>query len=196
MTPLIMIRHGPTLWNEEKRLQGHKDIHLSDEGRRLVSSWQVPTPFNSYQWVCSPLHRARETAELLGARELLVEPRLKEMNYGNWEGCRLGDLRKELGEVMAENEARGLDFQPEGGDRPSDVQGRLVSWLSDVARNGRPTLAVSHHGVLRALFSLATGWNMVGNPPEKFQWGAMHCFQVADDSQVSVERLNISIAPK
>lgn len=196
MTPLIMIRHGPTLWNEEKRLQGHKDIQLSDEGRKLVSSWQVPAPFNSYQWVCSPLQRAKETAEILGAVELSVEPRLKEMNYGNWEGRRLADLRKDLGAVMAENEARGIDFQPDGGDTPRDVQDRLRSWLSDVGSDHQPTLAVAHHGVLRALFSLATGWNMVGNPPEKFQWGAMHFFQVADDGQVSVERLNVSIAPK
>ena len=195
MTRLVMIRHGPTAWTDEKRLQGHTDTHLSDEGREIVSRWQVPPPFDQFHWVCSPLHRAIETAVLLGAKDPEIEPRLKEMNYGNWEGSRLDDLRTTLGAVMAENEARGLDFHPEGGEKPRDVQGRLMLWLLEVARRGRPTVAVSHHGVLRALYSLATGWSMVGPPPEKFQLGAMHCFHVADNGQVSVERINISIAP-
>lgn len=196
MTPLVMIRHGPTLWNEEKRLQGHTDIRLSDEGREFVSRWQVPSPVDQYHWVSSPLHRARETAELLGANDLEIEPRLMEMNYGKWEGSRLNDLRRDLGEAMAENEARGLDFQPEGGESPREVQARLIPWLADVASSGRPTVAVAHHGVLRALYSLATGWSMVGPPPEKFQRGVMHCFKVAENGQVSVDRINISIAAK
>ncbi len=129
MTPLVMIRHGPTLWNEEKRLQGHTDIPLSDKGREIVSGWVVPSFFDQYRWMCSPLHRARETAELLGAKDLEIEPRLMEMNYGKWEGSRLDDLRKGLGEAMAENEARGLDFQPEGGETPREVQARLIPWL-------------------------------------------------------------------
>jgi probable phosphoglycerate mutase len=196
MTPLVMIRHGPTLWNEEKRLQGHTDIHLSDKGREIVSGWVVPSFFDQYRWMCSPLHRARETAELLGAKDLEIEPRLMEMNYGKWEGSRLDDLRKGLGEAMAENEARGLDFQPEGGETPREVQARLIPWLADVASSDRATVAVSHHGVLRALYSLATGWSMAGPSPEKFQRGAMHCFHIADDGKLSVDRINISIAAK
>jgi len=196
VTPLVVIRHGPTAWNEEKRLQGHTDIPLSDAGRDSVSGWRVPPSLARYHWVCSPLRRARETAELLGARELEIEPALKEMHYGKWEGSRLGDLRKELGAAMAENEARGLDFRPDGGESPREVQMRLTPWLADVAGRDRPTLAVSHHGVLRALFSLATGWDMAGNPPEKFRWGAMHCFDVAENGEVSVARINVSIAVK
>ncbi len=191
-----MIRHGPTAWNEEKRLQGHQDIPLSEDGRKLVSNWQVPSPFNQYQWVCSPLIRARETAELLGAVSLQVEPRLMEMDYGKWEGSRLQDLRRDLGREMAENEALGLDFRPDGGEKPREVQDRLKPWLMEIARHGRPTLAVAHHGVIRALYSLATGWSMVEAPPEKFQRGAMHSFNVAEKGHVSVERINISIAPK
>jgi len=156
----------------------------------------MPPPVDQYHWVCSPLCRATQTAELLGARDSEIEPRLTEMNYGKWEGSRLDDLRVTLGERMAENEARGLDFRPEGGEKPREVQERLVPWLLDVARYGRPTVAVSHHGIIRALFSLATGWNMVGPPPEKFRWGAMHLFRITEDGQVRVERINISILPK
>lgn len=196
MTSLAMIRHGPTAWTEEKRLQGHTDIPLSVAGRETVSRWRVPAPVDRYHWVCSPLYRATQTAELLGARNLEIEPRLKEMNYGKWEGRRLTDLRADLGEKMAENEARGLDFRPEGGESQREVRERLVPWLAEVARNGHPTVAVSHHGIIRALFSLATGWNMAGPPGEKFRWGAMHQFRVAKGGRLSVERINVSIVPE
>lgn len=193
MTPLAMIRHGPTAWNSEKRLQGRTDVPLSAEGRERVLSWRVPAELDAYRWVASPLSRAVETAKLLGARTPRIEPRLREMHYGDWEGRSLPELRESLGEVMAINEARGVDFQPDGGERPRDVQQRLTSWLSDLGEAEEPTVAVSHHGVLRALYSLATGWNMVDPLPEKFRWGAMHCFHVSSDGQVSVDRINVSI---
>lgn len=196
MTTLAMIRHGPTTWTRENRLQGHTDIPLSDEGRDMVSSWRVPPALDRFHWVSSPLRRAIETARLLGAENPEIEPSIKEMNYGDWEGSRFDDLRSALGEAMAENEARGLDFRPEGGESPREVQGRLLPWLSDVAGRGRPTVAVSHHGVLRALYSLAVGWTMVGRPPEKFQRGAVHYFQLDKNGKVSVERLNVSLAPE
>lgn len=196
MTPLVLIRHGPTAWNSEKRLQGHTDVSLSDAGREIVSRWQIPPPIDQYHWVSSPLRRATETAELLGAKAPEIESRLKEMNYGTWEGSRLDDLRAALGEGMAENEARGVDFCPEGGEKPREVQERLASWFLDVASRGRPTVAVSHHGVLRAIYSMATGWNMVDPLPEKFRWGTMHFFRITDTGKVSVERINITIAPE
>lgn len=196
MTPLVLIRHGPTDWNADRRLQGHTDVPLSEDGRELVSSWRVPPPVDGYRWVSSPLQRASETAELLGARDPALEPRIIEMHFGEWEGRRLPDLRSELGEEMVRNEARGLDFRPDGGETPRQVQERLVPWLEDIDSTGRPTVAVTHHGVLRVLYAMATGWDLVGPSPEKFEWGAMHCFQVGSDAQVDVERINVGLAEK
>lgn len=196
MTALVMIRHGPTAWNKDMRLQGLTDVPLSDEGREMVSNWRLPASTAGYRWVSSPLRRATETAILLGAADPRIEPRLTEMNYGNWEGRSLHELRQTLGEEMAANEARGVDFYPEGGETPRQVQERLTSWLAEVGKAGEPTLAISHHGVLRALYSLATGWNMVDALPEKFSWGAMHCFSVSTDGSVSVDRINVSLEPE
>jgi len=194
MTPLVLIRHGPTGWNSERRLQGRTDIPLSDEGREMVSQWEVPSEIRGYDWICSPLKRARETAELLAGAPARIELLLTEMDYGAWEGKKLDDLRAELGDAMTRNEARGLDFRPEGGETPRDVQARLKPWLDMVAGRRRPVVAVSHHGVLRALYSLATGWDMTGPPPEKFRWGAMHRFAVSSGGDVRVERINIDLA--
>ena len=41
MTPLIILRHGPTAWNAEKRIQGRSDIPLSENGRKVVGGWRL-----------------------------------------------------------------------------------------------------------------------------------------------------------
>ncbi len=191
-TSVALIRHGPTAWNAERRIQGFTDTPLSDAGRDAVATWRLPSELAAYDWVSSPLVRARETAELLGARDLRTEPRLSEMNWGDWEGQRLADLRRDLGDAMADNEARGQDFQPPGGESPRHLLARLKPWLAEVAAAGRATLAVTHNGVIRALYARATGWPMTGKRPVE-RWGVVHFFTVNGNGEAAVERMNVSL---
>lgn len=188
--PLAMIRHGPTSWNAEKRIQGRIDTPLSADGRERVATWRVPSELAAYRWVVSPRRRARETAELLGLTPT-VEPLLAEMNWGEWEGQRLPDLRARYGAEMAANEARGLDFRPPGGESPRDVQGRVAQWLAGVAKAGIATGAVAHAGVIRALYCLASGWDMTGKPPVKLRDGCVQLFTVDAEGRPQVDRLNL-----
>ncbi|MFB0990720.1 MAG: histidine phosphatase family protein, partial [Rhodospirillales bacterium] len=66
MLELLILRHGPTEWNKDKRLQGRSDIALSAEGRKEVGCWRIPTPFTDFNWISSPLSRAQDTASILG----------------------------------------------------------------------------------------------------------------------------------
>ena len=138
--------------------------------------------------VSSPLARCVETAALLGAPHAPREPRLAEMSWGAWEGRRLAELRAELGRAMAENEARGWDFRPDGGESPREVLERVRGWLGALAE---PTLAVTHRGVIRAVFASASGWDLLGKPPAKLDWGAVHLFRIAPGGVPSIERLNV-----
>ena len=88
-----------------------------------------------YRWFVSPRQRARETAKILGL-DPIIEPTLAEMSWGEWEGRRIPDLRAEYGETMAENERRGLDFTPPGGESPRDVQKRVQPWMTAVGTAG------------------------------------------------------------
>lgn len=194
-TPLVMIRHGPTDWNERSLIQGRSDRALSASGRQAVARWRLPAELASYRWTSSPLRRALETAALLGHGEAEPEVALIEMDWGAYEGQRLAELRQRCGEAFAQNEARGLDFRPDGGESPRAVQKRLSPWLARCAAGAHPTAAITHKGVIRALYALAVGWDMRGKPPDKLRDACAHRFRLAADGTPRVERLNIPLAP-
>jgi len=192
MTKLLMIRHAATSWNRCQRIQGVSDIPIDDAARQEIAGWRVPDAFADAVWVSSPLGRAMETARLLGGNPE-PEQRLTEMNWGEWEGRTLKDLRAELGEPMVQNENRGIDFRPTGGESPREIQDRLRPWLSEIATAGNDTVAVTHKGVIRAVMAMATGWNMMGKPPARVLNGSGHRFVVNADGEPVVHGLNISL---
>ena len=181
---LYLIRHGATAWNLEKRIQGRIDMPLSDAGEAVLARLELPTGLRIERWYSSPLRRARDSARLLGIEPVEVEPALIEMSWGDWEGQILKPLRRSLGDEMRENEARGLDFCPPGGESPRQVQARLRPWLGDIARRGGDTGAVVHKGIIRCVYALATGWDMRGDSPVDFAWDALHAFDLEAEGRL------------
>jgi probable phosphoglycerate mutase len=194
-TPLALIRHGTTEWNTDRRIQGSTDIPLSEIGRAEVKSWKVPAEFRDFVWISSPLSRARQTAALLGAKSVAIEPRISEMDWDQWEGLTLDDLRKDFPAELAEKEARGIDFHAPGGESPRQVMERIKPWLADIAEAGKPTVAVTHKGVVRAALALATGWDMQKKWPVDIVWSSIQLFAVETGGKLTAERLNIAMAP-
>jgi probable phosphoglycerate mutase len=186
MTVLALLRHGDTAWSLEGRIQGRADLPLVKD-----ISLSLPQVCRGMRVVTSPLTRCVQTAALLGAPAAAREPRLAEMDWGRWEGESLAALRERLGDEMRDNEARGLDFTPLGGESPRMLLSRLKTWLREVAREGVPTLAVTHRGVIRAILAEASGWDMRGKPPAKLDWQAVHLFVLDAEGKPSVQRLNV-----
>lgn len=184
---LALVRHFPTAWNAAGRIQGRTDIPLADPERR---SGRLGRDLADRVWYVSPLGRARATAALLGVAAPTIDPRLIEMDWGSYEGQTLDGLRRELGTLLATNEARGLDFRPEGGETPRDVALRFQGFLHDIASNPRPVGAVTHKGVIRAALALATGWDMRGKAPVKLTWDRAHFFGVAADGTLRLDLPN------
>lgn len=193
MTEIAILRHGPTDWNDEGRLQGRADRFLSETGRLEIASWRLPEDVKTRRLIASPLNRARKTALLLTGREPEIDPRLIEMDFGAWEGERLSELRARLGEEMRANEARGLDFTPPDGESPRMVMERIKPFLSDMAEAEEPCLVVAHKAVIRALYAIATGWDMTQDAPEKLRNACIHRFDVRPDGTVAVLSLNESL---
>ena len=193
MTTLALLRHAETDWSAARRLQGRTDIPLNDAGRQALAGRRVPAAWRDAQVVSSPLLRCTQTAQCLGLAGVRLEPRLTEMSWGAWEGCSLPDLRAALGTTMQDNEALGLDFRPAGGESPREVFQRVQPWLAELAQARRPTLAISHRGVIRSLFASAVDWDMRGKPPAKLDWSCMHLFEIDPLGGLRVLQLNLPL---
>lgn len=192
MTRLALLRHAPTEWNAARRLQGRADIPLSAAARATLAARRLPDDVTGFRCLASPLARTRETAALLG-QSAEIDRRLIEMDWGRYEGRTIPDLRREQGQAFIANEARGLDFTPEGGESPRAVQKRVVPLLAEIAARREPTLAVTHRGVIRAIYALASGWDMTGDAPHELDLYAMQLFTLRDDGEPRIERLNLPL---
>ena len=196
MTLLALIRHGETAWNKKRRMQGHADIPLTDEGRQKLATLCVPDTLKIARWYTSPLSRARETAQCLGIDGALADRRLIETDWGHWQGKTIAQLREELGNDFLENEAKGLDFRPPGGESPRDVIHRLAPFLAEVADSRLPSGAVTHKGVIRAVLSMAYDWDMTVKAPVALTWQCVHLFEVRPGGKIHPVQMNMPLAER
>ncbi len=193
--PFAVLRHAPTGWNAEGRLQGSTDIPLSSAGEAAAKSWRLPAPADRWRRMCSPLQRARRTAELVQPpAPVMLDSRLREMSFGVWEGKSVAQLRAEGGETFAAAERLGLDFHPPGGESPRLAMARIAGWAREIASSGEPLVAVSHKAAIRALLALATGWDMTGRQPVKLDWKCLHFFTTHGDGKVTLDRPNVPLS--
>ena len=162
-----IIRHGQTDWNAEWRLQGQQNIPLNDTGRQQarengVRLRALVDSFEGYDFVASPLDRARETMELARGAACLdpltyrIDDRLKEICFGDWEGYTGREIKGIDRERHRERREKKWDFLPPGdlAESYEILSWRVGSWLKSLSR---PTVAVCHGGVIRCIFKLAGG---------------------------------------
>lgn len=193
MSQVLFIRHGRTAWNAERRIQGHTDIALDEVGRGELRGRRLPGAFAGWPVYASPLVRAVETARLLGLPEPILDGRLREMSYGDWEGATWEEIRARHGDELAARERRGLDFRPDGGESPRELRARMQDWLKDIAGRG-PVVAVTHKGVISMALSMATGWDLVSRAPHRLEWDRAHLFDIRPRSAgLRVGHLNLPL---
>ncbi len=166
MPRFILIRHGESVWNAERRIQGSQDVALSPRGRRqtdlLVQRLQahVTRPVGA---ICtSPLQRAAETADRIASVlhvPVILEPDLREMSLGAWEGMTVAQIQATLPGSYERWLADPVAFAPPGGEA-LPVFGRRVERALErmrQAHSGADLVIVSHGGVIKALLCLASG---------------------------------------
>jgi len=154
---LLLVRHGDTDFNRQRRFMGYTDIPLSPGGVTQVKSLRGSLAGQSIDAVfASDLQRTRQTAEILTAArhlEITLCPELREVNYGLCEGLSFGEISEKYPEVAARcvDFSLALDF-PEGENfrgfirRARGFTKRLKSLPPESA-----VLIVSHNGPLKVL---------------------------------------------
>jgi len=191
---IALIRHGPTDWNAQKRVQGSVDTPLSEAGYARMAELLPPAGFESAWPFCSPKLRARQTAALLGLEKPTLDDRLAEQNWGTWEGLTRAEMLARDGEdAFVRAGGPGLGFRPPGGESTAEVQARVQSFLTDVAKVSQDAIAVTHMGVLRAAYVLATGWDMSTPMPDGLSLTAALVLALDDSGKAAIAALNVPL---
>lgn len=150
------VRHGQSEANADDELAGHRDVALTDLGRRQAVALRATLAgLPVRRIVTSDLKRAWHTAALAwGDRPGLIERHaaLRERHLGAWEGARIEALRASGGmEVLLSWTGR-----PPGGESHRDLGLRVVGWLAE-HDDGRDTAAFLHGGLIRVVEGLLDG---------------------------------------
>jgi broad specificity phosphatase PhoE len=151
---ITLARHGETTSNKDRRFQGQLDVELNETGREQARALAEAAKGGGFVALyASPLVRARETAEIVGAvlgLEVRVDERLKEGDVGDWQNRLKADIERDEPEAWAAFRAAGEDFRFPGGESLGEQQQRVIAALVDITqRRDLPALVVCHRGVIR-----------------------------------------------
>jgi broad specificity phosphatase PhoE len=190
---IALLRHGPTGWNALGRIQGHTDIPLSDEGLARMQGLLPPAPFGDARVFASPSIRARQTAEALGLTDPILDPRLMEQNWGRWEGLSRAEILARDGEDAFAKAGLAQLFRPPGGESTQELHDRVAAFLKDAAQDERDAIAVAHLGVLRAAYTLASGWAMNAPMPPDLDVSKALILDVTKAGVSMIHALNVDL---
>ncbi|MGN6584569.1 MAG: histidine phosphatase family protein [Rhizobiaceae bacterium] len=165
MYPLTyFVRHGQTDYNADGRLQGQADPDINALGRRQADEngeklARLLGKAEGFDFVASPLRRTRETMERirikmeLPAEGYRTDPRLMELNFGDWQGFTFAEIEARTPGATAPRLKDKWDFVPPGAHAESYAMlaERVKGWLAEL--NVR-TICVAHGGVIRSLFHI------------------------------------------
>ncbi len=160
-TTIILVRHGETDWNRDRRFQGHADVVLNETGRAQVRALAARLADEQFAIAyTSPLRRAAESAEILGAvLGLEVRPceALKEVHVGSWAGLTVPEVETRFpdGHRVWLDSRAGWD----DGETYDELGKRVVTGLGRIAaaHPDAHVLAVTHGGPIRAILAAARG---------------------------------------
>jgi alpha-ribazole phosphatase len=157
LSKLLLVRHGITEFNRDRKFMGHSDVELSADGYRQVEKLHDRLVNEQIDAVySSDLRRALVTAEVisLGHKlEIATCPELREINYGKVEGLTFEEIRQLYPEVAESVANFSLQLKFPDGESFEGFAARTSAFLDKVKRHpaSQTTLIVSHSGPLRVL---------------------------------------------
>ncbi len=194
MLHLMLVRHGETEWNVQRRYQGQTDIPLSAVGRRqaeLVAERLVEQDVDAVY--ASDLSRAWETARIIAGNrnlEIFPEPRLRELKFGVLEGLTFDEVEAQYPEMIA---AWLKDFNntPEGAETIDAFNARIISLLDDLKEkhDEQTVLLVGHGGSLSEILRVVLGLSREKRWYLEMENASLSEVSIAE-KYVSLKRLN------
>jgi broad specificity phosphatase PhoE len=166
---IYLARHGQTAYNAEGRFQGQGPVPLDETGRAQAATLaEQAVPYEFAALWCSPLLRARETADAVARRVGLTpreDARLMETDSGEWTDRSFAEVQAEDPEGFERFRHGDPAFAFPGGESFAQQAVRVAAAFHDIKRAEAPALVVCHGGVIRiALFQRTKDREALGDP--------------------------------
>ena len=165
-TRILAIRHGETAWNRDTRIQGHLDVPLNRRGQWQATRVALALRDEPLAAIySSDLARAHQTARAIADAHGLpiqTDAGLRERHFGFFEGKTWAEIETGWPEQALAWRQRVPDFAPVGGESLLQLQARVVTTVTTLARRhrGEQVVMVAHGGVMDVLYRAATGQDL------------------------------------
>jgi|RhiMetdeSRZDD1v2_1073273.scaffolds.fasta_scaffold364010_3 broad specificity phosphatase PhoE len=194
MLHLILVRHGETEWNVQRRYQGQFNVPLSSVGRQQAERIAQRLAGQKIDAVyASDLERAWETAAIIAAKHNLAvasEPRLRELKFGVLEGLTFDEAQIQYPEMIT---AWLKDFNqpPQGAESVDLFNARIIALLDDLKQkhDEQTLLLVGHGGSLSEILRVVLGLSREKRWYLEMENASLSEVLIAED-YVSLKRLN------
>jgi len=158
---LILVRHGQTVWNREKRAQGVSNIELNEYGRAQAECLALSLLDEGIDSiVSSPLKRAIQTAEAINRFHHLpidTQDGLMELNMGDFEGIALGRMLNDHEDFLKQWADDPASIVMPGGESLAELQRRAWGAVERIIAKPGTTLLVSHNFTIMTILSMIKG---------------------------------------
>lgn len=153
MKSILLIRHGETDWNINRRFQGASDVPLNQTGIDQANKLAVRLQNRHFDAVySSDLSRAFDTAKTITKQPIQADARLREMGFGQWEGLNFHDIEAQFPREL--KTWREKSTAPPGGESVFDVAERVGAFLEEILgkiEDNQQFLVVAHGGLIGVL---------------------------------------------
>lgn len=166
MATMVLVRHGETQWNRDRRVQGWAPVGLTDRGQSQATrlAARLTDRYDVDRLVCSDLRRTLETARPIGRAvgcELTPDRRWRERNFGVLQGLDYGELFLGHPEfTLSEVGYTAAEARPEGGESLLDQRDRVLAAFAELREDLDPdetAVVVTHGGPLYLVLGWARG---------------------------------------
>ena len=179
-----LVRHGQTDWNLEGRYQGQADTPLNPTGMEEAERAARQLENRPFQEVySSDLQRAKRTAEMIARSRnvpIHIDPRLREISLGEWEGQIFNLIQERYPQEVEERKQNPLTFRAPGGESVEEIWVRVKQAVKEIAdkNSGKEVVLVSHGLVLATLLAYARDHDIsqaykqipANAVPERLEW--------------------------
>jgi broad specificity phosphatase PhoE len=160
MTMFILIRHGETDWNRQRRYQGQADTGLNSRGTKQANELAMRLKEkNIVALYSSDLLRALQTAEIIAQiikKPIYRDARLREIRLGDWQGKSRQEVQNQYAELVKQRREDPLGSTVPGGERGDQVLARMQAAFRDIQKqHPGEVVAVISHGFALGIWKMA-----------------------------------------